>query len=505
MMPSISKRMRESRSAVILSKRQIRSSQSSIARWVALLALCGLAACSRSVPSLPALPSGTAALRGEASTPIKHIVIVVQENRSFNDFFATFPGANGTTRGQMKVLQNGKYVDRWVDLQPHSLLMSTDIAHCHSAFKTAYDNGKMDGFNLVPRGVCNSHGQPAGTLVYQYVRKSEIQPYWDIAEQYVLADAMFETQGSGSFTAHQDLIRGSTAIDATHSIIDNPTLMPWGCDAPGQTVTSVLTTGGKYLKNQGPFPCSNKFPADYQTLRDLLDAKGVSWKYYSPCFSGWNKNNCDKGCPHTCAGALLNAFDVIDPVRYGSEWGTNVSMPETNFLKDVSGGSLPAVSWIIPADENNDHPGEKVDHGPAWVASIVNAVGTSAYWKSTAIVILWDDWGGMYDNAKPPFQDHAGGLGFRVPCLIVSPYARTGNGSRGGYVAHTHYEFGSVLRYVEQTFKLGSLGTTDARAKSILNVFDYSQSPRKFTKIQTQFGRSYFESRTGMPQHGDPE
>ncbi len=261
--------------------------------------------------------------------------------------------------------------------------------------------------------------------------------------------------------------------------------MPWGCDAPAQTVTSLLTTNGKYLKNRGPFPCSNKFPGQYQTLRDLLDAKSVSWKYYSPCFSAWNKNNCDQGCPHTCAGALLNAFDVIDPVRHGSEWGTKVSMPETNFFDDVAGGTLPAVSWIIPADENNDHPGEKVDHGPSWVASVVNAIGTSGYWKSTAIVILWDDWGGMYDNAVPPFQDHTGGLGFRVPCMIVSAYALTGNGSRGGYVAHTHYEFGSILRYIEQTFKLGSLGTTDARAKSILNAFDYAQSPRKFTKIQS--------------------
>ncbi len=505
-MPNISRLAPVNRSAAIPSSATIRTSRYPIARLATVLALCAAAACSHNVPSLPSLASEVShASREAAISPIQHVVVVVQENRSFDNLFATFPGANGATRGKMKVKQGNGYVDQWVDLQPHTLLMPTDIAHCHSAFRTAYDSGKMDGFNLVPRGVCNSQGQSAGTLVYQYVRKSDIAQYWDIAERYVLADAMFQTQGSGSFTAHQDLIRGSTAIDSTHSIIDNPTLMPWGCDAPEQTVTSLLTINGKYLKNQGPFPCSNKFPGSYQTLRDLLDAKSVTWKYYSPCFGAWNKNNCDKGCPHTCAGALLNAFDVIDPVRHGSEWGTNVSMPETNFFDDVTGGTLPAVSWIIPADENNDHPGEKVDNGPSWVAGVVNAIGTSAYWKSTAIVILWDDWGGMYDNAVPPFQDHTGGLGFRVPCMIVSAYARTGNGSRGGYVAHTRYEFGSVLRYIEQTFKLGSLGTTDARAQSILNAFDYSQSPRKFTKIRAQFGPQSFKARTRAPQYGDPE
>ena len=133
-------------------------------------------------------------------------------------------------------------------------MMSTDIQHCHKAFETAYDGGKMDGFNLVDKGVCPTGSGPVGTLAYQYVKESEIQPYWDIASQWVLADAMFQTQGSGSFTAHQDLIRGDTAIDADHSLIDNPTGMPWGCDASPNTVTSLITASGAGPEQRRAFP-----------------------------------------------------------------------------------------------------------------------------------------------------------------------------------------------------------------------------------------------------------
>jgi phospholipase C len=440
-------------------------------------------------------------------SPIKHVVIVVQENRSFDDFFALFPGADGATRGKMKVKQGGRYVDKWVTLKPHSLIMKGDVAHCHSAFKTAYDDGKMDGFNLVPVGTCHKGGMPAGTSVYQYVQQSDIAPYWDIAQQWVLADHMFQTQGSGSFTAHQDLIRGGTGIGGGKSLIDSPDGWPWGCDAPNWAVTWTINKNG-YVGENGPFPCSTTFPNygsdGYTTLRDLLDAASVSWKYYTPCFS--KHDGCTPGshCPN-CDGDLLNAFDVIAAVRYGNEWKTNVAMPQTKILSDVKNGRLPAVSWVIPGDNESDHPSATIDNGPSWVASIVNAIGQSAYWKSTAIVILWDDWGGFYDNAVPPFQDRQGGLGFRVPALVVSPYAIAGNGSQGGYVSHTRYEFASILKFVEDNWGLGSLGTTDHRATSIGNVFDFTQNPRKFKSIRSRYSARYFESEAEPPQHGDSE
>jgi phospholipase C len=477
----------------------------------------GLTACGGTA-SLPNAAS-VQALSKSRSSPIAHVVIIVQENRSFDNFFARFPGADGATRGEMEVKEGSKYVDKWVKLKAHTLVLNTDIAHCHSSFETAYDDQKMDGFNLVPLGECAESRAPVGTLVYQYVKESQIKPYWDMAEQWVLADHLFQTQGSGSFTAHQDLIRGGTCITsiascetpsaATESLVDTPDGWPWGCDTQfTDTVTYTIDPSGDVAKN-GPFPCSNRFPDygsnGYETLRDLLDAAGVSWKYYTPCFSTSDGCTPSGTCPR-CDGDLLNAFDVIYPVRYSSEWGKNVSMPETNIFRNIRHGELPAVSWVIPSDENSDHPGEKVDNGPSWVASIVNAIGGSSYWNSTAIFIVWDDWGGFYDNAVPPFQDKYGGLGFRVPAIVVSPYAVKGKGSRGGYISHTHFEFGSILRYIESNWDLGSLGTTDERAKNIGSyVFDYNQAPRKFSAIPSRYSAQYFENLPSTPQHGDPE
>ena len=284
---------------------------------------------------------------------------------------------------------------------------------------------------------------------------------------------MFQTQGSDSFTAHQDLIAGATAINKTESIVDVPSQFPWGCDAPPSTVTSLLTTAGKYLFNQGPFPCLT-YPTG--TLRDLLDAKGVSWKYYTPTFK-------DDG-----TGAKWNAFEAIDAVRHGPEWQTNISSPETNVFKDITSNKLAAVSWVVPSGPNSDHPADNLrkDNGPSWIAQVVNAVGESKYWQSTAIILLWDDWGGFYDHEPPPFLDQSGGLGFRVPCLVITPYVRAGQ------ISHSQFEFGSILKFIEGTFDLGSLGTTDVRAKSIGLLFHYSQTPRPFTPIPSTKSREYF-------------
>ena len=229
------------------------------------------------------------------------------------------------------------------------------------------------------------------------------------------------------------------------------------------------------LVGKGPFPCSNAFPDPsygYDTLRDLLDAKGLSWKYYVPKI-GVNYGN------------LLDAFDLIAPVRYGSEWGTNVEWPQTAILSDISAGSLAAVTWVIPSEPDSDHPAEKVDHGPAWVSSVVNAIGESPFWDSTAIVVVWDDWGGLYDNF-PPQQYPFGELGFRVPALIISPYAKA------GHISTTTYEFGSILRYIEENWNLGSLGTSDARANSLIDSFDYNQPPIQFQPITSELRKSYF-------------
>ena len=143
------------------------------------------------------------------------------------------------------------------------------------------------------------------------------------------------------------------------------------------------------------------------------------------------------------------------------------------------------MSWVIPDEPESDHPGTSTDIGPSWVASVVDAIGESPYWGSTAIVIVWDDWGGFYDNAPPTVMNY-GGLGFRVPAIIVSPYAKP------GYISQTQYEFGSILKYIEQNWNLGSLNTTNARANSIIDSFDYSQSPIPFRKIGSKYSKTYF-------------
>jgi phospholipase C len=482
--------------------------------WTSAVAVSlALGACSGGSSSLPGALS--LARHHSGGSPIAHVVLIVQENRSFDDLFALFPGANGATRGKEKIKKGSKYVDKWVKLVASPLVTTHDISHCHSSFEVAYDGGKMDGFNL-EASVCGSKGKTAGKLPYEYVEQSQIQPYWDMAEQWVLADAMFQTQGSGSFTAHQDLIRGATCITSTtscttpssgtESLVDTPTGMPWGCDAPTGVATYTINSSGQ-VQSGGPAPCSSSFPnygsTGYVTLRDRLDAASLSWKYYTPCFK---QSGCSpsSGCPN-CDGALLNAFDVIAPVRYGPEWGTNVSEPDTNIFSDISSGALPAVSWVIPEDDYDDHPKEPVDTGPSWVASVVNAVGQSTFWNSTVIIVLWDDWGGFYDNAVPPFQDAYGGLGFRVPMIVISPYAIAGTGSQGGYISHTPYEFGSILKYIEQNWNLQPTGPTDARATPISDVLNYQQSPRPFAAIPSDHDAKFFINKPHPPQHGDPE
>ncbi|MGA9419585.1 MAG: alkaline phosphatase family protein [Candidatus Cybelea sp.] len=421
------------------------------------------------------MPARGAAPEGESlSHYIHHVVIVIQENRTFDNLFAAFSGADGTRYGEMK--QGSK--DVRVRLRAADLVEVCDYSHSYGNYRRDYDGGKMDGFGLEGGGK-RCPGE-AGTAVYQYVRPSEIRPYWDIARTYVLGDHMFQTQGSGSFTAHQDLIAGGTTLEKSkkETDVDYPSHMPWGCDAPAGTKTSLLVPDGSDFKVEltgGPFPCFK-----YATLRDLLDAKSISWKYYSP--------------PEPYGtGELWNAFDAIHAVRDGPEWKTKVTHQPTVFFSDVANGTLPQLAWIVPDDVNSDHPGPASDTGPSWVASIVNAIGESKYWHDTAIVVVWDDWGGFYDHVPPPFFDQWGGLGFRVPMLVVSAYARKGPLSQGGYVSHTHYEFGSILKFVENVWQLGSLGTTDARAKSIGDSFDFAEKPRTFQQIPSKYSRAYFE------------
>ncbi len=497
----------------------------------AAIAGCGGAGNPGATPALPAIHHRTS-----GSSPIQHVIIVIQENRSFDDLFATFPKADGTTTGQGEPMPHAEAATCSKDNQ-HVVTQSnttipltevslvgagfpkfkngsgkmvsfgegTDLPHVWGwydslfPFLDQYDNENMDGFDLEGSGA-NGDGSTLCTYPYQYVNPSAIKEYWDLAQQYVLADHTFQTQGSGSFTAHQDLIAGGTPVNygyggySEDSIIDNPSYWPWGCDAPQGVVTSLITTNMKFLLLKGPFPCFS-----YTTMRDLLDAQSVSWKYYAVLVKGGN-------------AGLWSAYDAIKAVRYSKEWTNNVTTSPNVIFQDIKAGNLPAVSWVTPDGQNSDHPDEKgangkyVDHGPSWVANIVNSVGESQYWNSSAVIVLWDDWGGFYDHVAPPClyqsqcRDNQGGLGFRVPMIIVSPYVTA-------HVEHTQYEFGSILKYIEENWGLpvGGLGTTDKRATSIGNVFNYDQKPRKFKAIPASLPLSFFLHQKPSSLPPDPE
>ncbi|HEY1975684.1 MAG TPA: alkaline phosphatase family protein [Candidatus Baltobacteraceae bacterium] len=429
------------------------------------LAVCAaliVAGCARSVTGTnadgPVLPT----VASPNPSPIKHIVILIQENRSFDDFFATFRGADGATHGKMKTATGVVTVPL-----VKGDLLTRDVAHVHATFVKEYDGGKMDGFANANAG--SNRGQ-IGQYVYRYVDPEQIQPYWAMAKQYVLADHMFQTQSSGSFTAHQDLVAGGTAIGKWASVIDDPipSNPPWGCDASAHTATNLINVKREVERGAGPFPCFK-----WKTLANLIDRAGLTWRYYTP-------NVCCAG------GALWNAFDAIDAVRYSDEWKDNVISPPSGVFAVARRGMLPSVTWVVPQVHDSDHPGGGPDTGPQWVARVVDAIGEGPHWNSTAIIVVWDDWGGLFDHVPPPQLDYQG-LGFRVPMLVISPYAKK------GYVSHTQYEFGSILRFVENTFSLGSLYATDARATSIADCFDFHQAPRKFVPIAAKLPQAYFE------------
>jgi phospholipase C len=442
----------------------------------ALLLLAGLAvsACSGGGsgggPSIPVTPPTQGPPQtGPEGKYIKHIVVIVQENRTFNDIFAGFNGADSALYGYTR---NGTKVRLKA-----ITFKGSDIYHNWDNAMADWNGGRMNGFDQS----VYTNGKPAGTYAYAYLQRKQVAPYWTMASRYALADHMFPTMFGPSFTAHIDLIASTTNLSEDEAEVDGPTGQPWGCDAPRGT-TTLLLNPQRVESGGGPFPCFTQ----YNTMADTLDDANVSWKYYAPNVK-------------YALGRLWSPFAAIRKVRYGPDWKRNVISPQTTVLSDAAHGRLAQVSWVIPDAADSDHAGSQSDKGPSWVAGVVNAIGESQYWSTTAIVVLWDDWGGWYDNVPPPQLDFVG-LGIRVPCIIISPYAKA------GYVSHTQYEFGSVLKLIEETFKLPSLGPvsrgyTDTRAHSLVDSFDFKQAPRTFKPIPAPYPPAYFLTQppSGVP------
>ncbi|MBV9102106.1 MAG: hypothetical protein JO060_00860 [Candidatus Eremiobacteraeota bacterium] len=412
---------------------------------IAILALvgCGGGGAGTALPATHDDPPPTNGPRGAHG--IDHIVIAIEENRSFDNLFHGFPGADTVSSGKI-------HTGATVPLAMVPLAVPYDLRHHAADFTNAYDQGKMDGFDLEV-GVGGPH-----LPEYAYVNPSDEQPYWSLAQRFTLGDRMFPSQIDTSYAAHQYLIAAQSG-----GAVDVPTNIPWGCDAPAGTTVPMLGAGRALLP--GPFPCF-----DYPTVGDELDKAGVSWRYYAPAL---NSGNGDYG------GQIWVAYDAIRHIRFGQDWQTGIASPETAFLTDVANGRLAGVSWIAPAFLNSDHPGATSDGGPEWIAEIANAIGTSPFWNDTALIVVWDDWGGWYDHVPPPQVD-LHGLGIRVPLLVISPFAKH------GYVSHVQYEFGSIVKFVETTFALAPLAAADERANGLDDCFNFAQTVRPFVRIRTQ-------------------
>jgi phospholipase C len=388
---------------------------------------------------------------------IQHIVIIVQENRTVDNLFNGFPGADTVKSGKDS---HG----RTIVLKNSPLEVPYDPRHEHADFLTDYNGGSMNGFD---KAVVNPN--PGYTVPpdapYGVVPAAETAPYFHLAEKFAFADEMFQTNEGPSFPAHQYLISGSSVPQTgspesvAENVVNYGQFKNGGCDSPpGATVLLIDSQG-----NEGNpiFPCLER-----HTLVDLLDASHVGWRYYTPS-------------PYF----LWSGIDAIRHLRYGSDW-TNVSVPETNILRDISHGNLPAVSWVVPTGPNSDHAGSQSNTGPSWVASVVNAIGASSYWDSSVVFVTWDDWGGWYDHVPPKILNSYE-LGLRVPLIVVSPYAKS------AYVSHAPHEFGSLLRFVEERYALPSLGYSDARSDDLTDCFDFSQTPLPYHPVQAPYSQSY--------------
>jgi phospholipase C len=445
-------------------------------RPFAFIAVCALVACGggggggttvpvatptpvKTNPTPSATPTSGATATPPGTGPagvIKHVVVIIQENRSFDNLFNGFPGADTVQSG-------GTSTGAVVPLKPVGLTDSSiDLDHNHTTWYRTYAGGKLY-FDLV------SAGGGTSLTPYSYVPPAQNAPYFTLAQHYTLADRMFQSNTGPSFVAHQYIVAGSTQVAPGVIVAENP--LPdlkgiWGCDEPSYNKAATLAPNG--VDGPGVFPCFT-----YPTIADELDAKSLSWKYYAPAIG-------------TGFGGIWSAFDANKQIRYGTDWTTKVISPETTVLSDLQAGTpLPDVTWVVPSFQNSDHPGNGSATGPAWVTSIVNAIGASPNWNSTAIFVVWDDWGGWFDHVSPPQIDSMG-LGFRVPLIVISPYAKH------GYVSHVQHEFGSILKFTEETFGLAPLAASDTRADDFADCFDYTAGPQPFRAFASRLRASDF-------------
>ena len=386
--------------------------------------------------------ASNSAAPGHAQLPIQHIVIIDKENRSFDNLFGRFIGAEGTSHARVS---DGKVIQLYHT--PDSTLL--DVGHAGSAAVLAVNGGKMDRFDLLPGALQN--GKDIADS--QYLEK-DVPNYWKYARAFTLEDHFFSTILGPSFPNHLVTVAGTSG-----DTVDNPhgqLVHAWGCDSGSQSfVNGIKPDGTRFVTH----PCF-----DFQTIPDLLQQYHVTWAYYAP--------------PAFKSGYVWSALDAVKHIRFSPLWKSNVR-PDTTFIDDVKKGRLPSVSWLVTNARESDHPPASICLGENWTVRVVNAIMQSPYWRTTAILLTWDDFGGFYDHVPPPHEDVIA-LGPRVPTLVISPYARA------HFVDHQQLEFDSFLRLIEQDFGLPSLTDRDRHAPSMLSSFDFHRKPASPLVLKTR-------------------
>jgi phospholipase C len=402
---------------------------------------------------------------GRARSPIKHIVFVVKENRSFDHYFGAMPDPGN----DLEQSKTASCYDRADPALVHTFTMPAapdpmpqDVAHANFTFYTAYHGGAMDGF-------CHERGaivQATGAdIADTQMQTGQIPNYWAYAKRYGIGDEMFASWRGASFANNVFAVAAQTGRYSTQlgrrAIYGNPqdplpNAYTWGCsNSAGTTVTMIDLQGDRSTV----FPCFG-FPS----LPDLMDQYGVSWRYYS--------TQGGSHFVHAGISAIRSircaAGDAPPCEQANPYWDAHVrDGPE--FLTDAAAGSLPNVSWYLAKE--TEHPPKTACAGENATVRAVNAVMQGPDWRSTAIVVWWDEWGGFNDHVLPPTAVGVDGgitglnrlisYGFRVPLLVISPWTKRGPLVDGGYASHRFYSHASFPRFVEWAFDLPTLGAAD--------------------------------------------
>jgi phospholipase C len=417
--------------------------------------------------------SSTIATTNSINPAIKNVIVVIFENRSFDNMFQFLDHSQANIAN---ISGTAYSYGTPVTLQSQTLAASTyDVGHSHSDFLRDYDQTSTGPKN---------DGWPTGTdTAYAYVPKSEVQPDLDIANEFAISDNFFHGITAPTFPSHVEIGGAST-----YGVIDNPSDEVWGCDASPGTTTGLFDPN---MPNQedptgGPFPCFDEL-----SIFDLLDRGGISWFSYDE----------PQGVTPT---GNENIPGFYRQIRYGPDWTTKIGTSDAEILTAlVAGGAtstlpgdtglgaggpttLPQVSFVIPDDASTDHAGTP-SLGPMYLEALVNAFGESSYFNNTLMIITWDDWGGWYDHVTPPVRPNGTNLGFRKPIIFVGGLVKKGivaNGVQEAYVSHVQTEDASIAKTIEDIYHLGSLGQDDVGANDFNDVImPAGATPAPFTPI----------------------